>query len=227
MTKHLAKRTLTFKIAIGLFAVGLGFLGFGAWQFFFADNVEGAAKTHVAVQYSPKRFVDPSKATHLGDIFARMVVPRFGNDWVRLIGEGTKWHPVLNDIGVGHYNNTARPGQLGNFATAAHRGGFGGSFKNIHHLVKGDKIYVETNEGWYTYDYLQTKIVKPTDTDVISAVPKELIGSHKGGSYMTLTSCDPIFVNTNRIIAWFELEGFTPADRPAPDAVSWLIKQNK
>jgi sortase A len=222
MTKHRAKRSLAFKAAMALFAIGLVFLGVGAWQYFLADNIDGAAKQNVAVQYSPKRFVDPAQATHLGDVFARIVVPRLGSDYVRLVGEGTKWHPVLNEIGVGHYNNTAMPGEVGNFATAAHRGGFGGSYKNIHRLVKGDKVYVETNQGWYTYGYRQTKIVKPTDTNVISAVPKELVGSHEGGSYMTMTSCDPIFVNTNRIIVWLELEGFTPLDRGAPAEISWV-----
>jgi sortase A len=222
MTKHRAKRTVTFKVAMVLFALGIGFLGFGAWQYFLADDIEGAAKQHGAVQFSEKRFVDPVKANHLGDVFARIVVPRLGSDYVRLVGEGTKWHPVLNEIGIGHYTNTARPGEVGNFATAAHRGGFGGSYKNIHRLVKGDKVYVETNDGWYTYGYRQTKIVKPSDTDVISAVPKELVGSHAGGSYMTMTSCDPIFVNTNRIIVWLELEGYTPLDLWAPQAIAWL-----
>lgn len=225
MTKHRGKHHWTFKAAIALFILGAGFLGYGAWQYFLADNIDGSGKTTVAENYSPKRFIDPAKATHLGDIFARVVVPRFGGDWVRLVGEGTKWHPVLNDIGVGHYMGTARPGEVGNFATAAHRGGFGGSYKNIHRMVKGDNVYVQTNDGWYTYTYLQTKIVMPDDTNVISAVPKELIGSHSGGKYMTMTSCDPIFVNTHRIIVWLELTDFTPADKGTPDAVRWLVSK--
>ena len=225
MGKHRGKHHWTFKAAIALFILGAGFLGYGAWQYFLADNIDGSVKTTVAEHFSPKRFMDPAKATHLGDIFARVVVPRLGADWVRLVGEGTKWHPVLNDIGVGHYMGTARPGEVGNFATAAHRGGFGGSYKNIHRLVKGDNVYVQTNDGWYTYTYLQTKIVLPDDTNVISAVPKELIGSHAGGKYMTMTSCDPIFVNTHRIIVWLELTDFMPADKGTPDAVHWLVSK--
>ena len=226
MTKHRGKHHWTYWAAIALFVTGAGFLGFGAWQYFLADTVDGNSKTSVAREYggvdAKKHFVDAAEANKLGDVFGRMVVPRLGEDWIRLIGEGTKWHPVLNDIGIGHYMGTAKPGEVGNFATAAHRGGFGGSYRDIHRLKKGDLVYVQTNDGWYTYTYLQTKIVKPEDTDVISPVPKELIGAQEGGRYMTMTSCDPIYVNTNRIIVWLELQSFTPADRGAPAAISWI-----
>jgi hypothetical protein len=120
-----------------------------------------------------KPFVDPAKATKLGDVFARLVAPRLETDYVRLVGEG-------------------------------------------------DKVYVQTNEAWYTYRYLQTKIVKPDEIDVISPAPKSLIGSKEGGRYLTMTSCDPIYVNTNRIIVWFELEKIDLAGEPAPAAVKWL-----
>ena len=53
-------------------------------------------------------------------------------------------------------------------------------------------------------------------------VPKALIGSKEGGRYMTMTSCDPIYVNTNRIIVWFELERADLAGQKAPSAVTWL-----
>ena len=229
MTKHRGKRPLTFWVASALFLSGFGLLGFGAWQYFFSDAVDGAGKQNQALEYSApsieapvKEFIDPKGATKLGDVFARIVAPRLDSKYVRLVGEGTRWHPVLNEIGIGHYTGTARPGEVGNFATAAHRGGFGGSYRNIHRFVAGDKVYVQTNDGWYTYRYLQTKIVKPEDIDVISAVPRGLVGAKEGGSYMTMTSCDPIYVNTNRIIVWFELEKFDPTGQPAPDAVEWL-----
>lgn len=201
-------------VAYLLLLMGAGLLGFGAWQYFGADEVDGASKTAAAKQYGSvsqaKHFVPVAKVHKLGQVFGRMRIPRLGSDWVRLIGEGTKWHPVLNEIGIGHYIGTAMPGQVGNFATAAHRGGFGGSYKNIHRLVKGDLAYVETDDGVYTYEYMQTKIVLPSDSNVISAVPRELIGAHAGGRYMTLTSCEPIYVNTHRIIVWLELKAFAP-----------------
>lgn len=152
-------------------------------------------------------FVEPADATKLGDIFGRIYVPRLGEGYVRLVAEGTKWHPVLNEIGIGHYSTTQMPGEVGNFAVAAHRGGFGGAFKNIHQMTVGDHVYVETNRMRYDYEYRQTKIVKPEDVGVIAPVPEGMIGAVDGGKYMTMTSCEPIYVNTKRIIVWLELVG--------------------
>jgi len=202
---------VTLGILVGLFAV---------YEVFIQDEVVSASQTNLAKEFGQKaekhKFVYPSKAKKLGDIFGRMYVPRFGSEWTRLVAEGTRWHPVLNEIGIGHYNNSVMPGEVGNFAVAAHRGGFGGAFKNIHRLVEGDRVYVETNSYWYIYKYLQTKIVEPEDISVIDAVPAELDGSHDGGKYMTMTSCTPIFVNTQRIIVWLELEKKTPITDGTP-----------
>ncbi|MFM7030051.1 MAG: class E sortase [Micrococcales bacterium] len=142
-----------------------------------------------------------------GEVFARMTVPRFGKDWARLIGQGTRWHPTLNEIGVGHFRGTALPGGVGNFAVAAHRGGFGGTFRDIDKLGPGDKVYVETRDAIYTYVYMQTKIVKPSDIGVVAPVPAELIGAVAGGHYMTMTSCYPIWVDSHRIVVWLSLGG--------------------
>lgn len=214
----MSKRTIKRWLGIALLVLGLGFLGVAGWQYFVADEVDAVGKQSVASSTKASDLMDPDSATAIGDVFARLVAPRLGDKFVRLVGEGTKWHPVLNEIGIGHYIGTARPGEVGNFATAAHRGGFGGTYKNIHRFVDGDLVYVQTNHGWYTYKYLQTKIVKPEDVDVIAPVPTELTGAVEGGSYLTMTACDPIYVNTNRIIVWFELQGYSAS---VPEAIAW------
>lgn len=214
----MSKRTIRRWVGIALLVAGLASLGLAAWQYFGADEVEGANKQTLAAAKPVSELMNPEDATKLGDVFAKMVVPRLGDNFIRLVGEGTKWHPTLNEIGIGHYVGTALPGEVGNFATAAHRGGFGGTYKNIHRIVSGDLAYVQTNKGWYTYRYMQTKIVKPEDVDVISPVPSELIGAEEGGAYMTMTACDPIYVNTNRIIVWFEYLGFS---EKAPAEIAW------
>jgi sortase A len=202
---------LTFGILLGLFA---------AYQVFIQDEVVGTKQTELAKEFGAgipdKEFTNPELAKSVGQVFARMYVPRFGTDWTRLVAEGTRWHPVLNEIGVGHYVNSALPGEAGNFAVAAHRGGFGASFKNIHQLVEGDRVYVETNDYWYVYKYLQTKVVEPTEVGVIDSVPVGLDVGQQGGKYMTMTSCTPIFVNTHRIIVWLELEKQIPSSAGKP-----------
>lgn len=212
----------SFLLVVGELLVTLGILVglFAVYEVFIQDEVVAASQTHLAKEFGhdakKQKFVYPSKAKHLGDIFGRMYVPRFGSEWTRLVAQGTRWHPVLNEIGVGHYNNSAMPGEVGNFAVAGHRGGFGGAFKNIHRLVAGDRVYVETNDYWYVYKYLQTKIVDPSDVSVIKPVPPELVGAHAGASYMTMTSCTPIFVNTQRIVVWLELEKTIPVADGSP-----------
>lgn len=198
---------LTAGLIIGLFV---------GYKAILQDNQVSAVQQELAKEYEsePSKFIDPSEVDSLADIFAQMYVPRFGENWTRLIAEGTRWHPVLNEIGVGHYRNTAMPGEVGNFAVAAHRGGFGGAFKEIHRLTQGDRIYIKTRTYWYVYKYKQTKIVEPTDTGVLRRVPEGLVGAVDGGRYLTLTSCTPIFVNTQRIIAWFELESMSITTPP-------------
>jgi sortase A len=209
-------------LIVGELLVTLGVLValFAGYEVFVQDEVVAASQTKLAQQFGhevkKQKFVDPEKAQSLGQIFGRMYVPRFGSDWTRLVAEGTRWHPVLNEIGVGHYTRSALPGTAGNFAVAAHRGGFGGAFKNIHRLQDGDRVYLETNHYWYVYKYLQTKIVDPTDISVLDSVPFELDGSHVGGKYMTMTSCTPIFVNTQRIIVWLELDKVIRTSAGAP-----------
>ncbi|BAS15162.1 hypothetical protein AHiyo8_34650 [Arthrobacter sp. Hiyo8] len=42
---------------------------------------------------------------------------------------------------------------------------------NIHLLVPGDKIYVQTKDGYYTYVFRNNQIVLPSRTDVLLPVP--------------------------------------------------------
>lgn len=229
MSRHRGANPIRVWLSWGLIASGLLLLAYSAWTYLFEDIISSESKKSKALEYSvsatveePKdAFVDVREAKP-SDVIGRMVVPKLGDDFVRLIGEGTKWNPVLNEIGIGHYLGTAMPGEVGNFATAAHRGGFGGTYRNVHRLTKGDKVYVQTNDGWYTYDYRQTKIVKPEQVEVIADVPGGMDGAKIGGRYLTMTSCDPVWVNTERIIVWFELETFTPTSEPEPEAVRWV-----
>jgi sortase A len=200
------------EILLTLGLVLLLFVGYKMLQ----DKVVAVQQTELAQKQPGNNFVELDKVSKLADIFARMYVPRFGSDWTRLIAEGTRWHPVLNEIGVGHYTNTAMPGDVGNFAIAGHRGGFGGAFKNIHELVAGDRVYIETKHTWFVYKFLQTKIVAPNELGVIKPVPDKLDGATAGGRYLTMTSCTPIFVNTSRIISWFELERSLPVPQGPP-----------
>ncbi len=140
----------------------------------------------------------------VGEVFAKFYAPRLGTNYVREIAEGTSLEKVLNKVGLGHYQHTQLPGEVGNFAIAGHRAGNGGPLRNIDKFTDGDLVQVETADKKFTYKYLQTKIVDPSEIGVIEPVPMGLTKKSESGKYLTLTSCTPIYVNTNRIIVWFE-----------------------
>ncbi|MFM6939083.1 MAG: sortase [Rhodoluna sp.] len=155
-------------------------------------------------------------------VIGQLYVPRFGKTYVRTIQEGTT-PSVLNGAGLGHYIGTQLPGDQGNFAIAGHRAANGGPMLKIDKFRKGDLAFVKTKTDWFTYRWVSTKIVKPTDVSVVYPVPVGMPGAESGGSYLTLTSCTPIHVNTFRIAAWFELVSATLVSDGVPDGLK-LVK---
>lgn len=75
--------------------------------------------------------------------FATVFIPRFGADYARTVSEGVDTAVALR-AGIGHYPGNQMPGQLGNFAVAAHRTTFGAPFNLIATLRVGDKIFCPT-----------------------------------------------------------------------------------
>jgi sortase A len=147
--------------------------------------------------------------------FANLIVPRLGPDFKRPIAEGVGTE-VLNStrLGMGHYSGTQLPGELGNFALASHRSAYGGAFHNIHQLVVGDSIWVETADGWYKYIYRSTEYVRSSGVDVILPVPREP-GAAPTESIITLTTCNPFYSSAERIIAYGVFDSWYPrADGP-------------
>lgn len=52
---------------------------------------------------------------------------------------------------VGHYDTTAGPGAIGNYALAAHRITHGEPFRKLPDLQAGDLVYVDTADQTYAY----------------------------------------------------------------------------
>jgi LPXTG-site transpeptidase (sortase) family protein len=159
------------------------------------DNFKAAPKSA-----APKSAVAKPKA------FATITAPRLGKNWSQKIFQGTSVAEVLTPLGLGHYEMTAMPGEIGNFAVAGHRFGSGGPFLNIDKFRAGDLVYVTSTAGkTFTYRYLQTKVVRPSEVDVVSPDPVGLTVKRSSNSLLTLQTCTPVHVNTHRLIVWFEL----------------------
>ncbi|MCW1248680.1 class E sortase [Acaricomes phytoseiuli] len=169
-----------------------------------------------------------AKPGAVGQVFGLAFIPRFGPDYVpRPLVEGTSV-AQLNTLGLGHYPSTAMPGEAGNFAIAGHRQTRGAVLDRIDTLLPGDRIYIQTAEGYYTYVFRNTEIVLPAANEVLLPVPtvRDAIPEQ---SILTMTSCNPRFGSEERIIAYSLLESWRPLSAGPPaeiaDQVQALAKK--
>ena len=154
-----------------------------------------------------------------GTQFGVMFVPRFGPEWQFTIASGTSRTDILDQGEIGHYNDTAMPGGVGNTVYAAHRWTSGAPFDPIDKLVIGDAIVIQTPDGWYTYRFRTLEYVQDTQVEVLLPVPQQ-VGVAANGRYLTLTSCAPKLNMLERIIAYAVFEDFTPAASGPPASLA-------
>jgi sortase A len=115
--------------------------------------------------------------------------------------------PVLEGVGLdvlnkatGHYPGSALPGQVGNFAVAGHRKTHGEPFRHLDVLSAGDSVYVETGQDWYTYRLDDDPVViDPHDVGVVDPVPGRP-GAVPTRRLITLTTCNPWWASTQRMV---------------------------
>ncbi|MGC5399462.1 class E sortase [Streptomyces sp. DT20] len=156
------------------------------------------------------------KAYRGGKPFAMLYIPRFGKGWDWPILENTEVKTLQK--GLGHYRGTARPGATGNFAVAGHRRTYGDPFKDFPKLRPGDPVLVTDGTTWFTYriDKKPYRTV-PSDIGVIDPVPRKS-GFDGPGRYLTLTTCDPEWGSSHRLIAWAHLDATQPVTDGRPAA---------
>lgn len=152
-----------------------------------------------------------------GKPFAIMYIPRLGFTWNKPVLEGTEVGTLKK--GLGHYANTAQLGQQGNFSVAGHRRTYGDPFKDFPKLRRGDAVVLTDGTTWFTYriDKGPYKTV-PTDIEVIDPVPRTS-GYTRPGRYLTLTTCDPEWGHSHRLIVWAHLDSTQPVEDGKPVAL--------
>ncbi|GAA4911126.1 class E sortase [Streptomyces coeruleoprunus] len=153
-----------------------------------------------------------------GEPFAVMYVPRFGAGWHWPVLEGTATDTLKK--GLGHYPGTARPGEAGNFSVAGHRRTYGDPFRDFPRLRPGDAVILNDGTTWFTYRVVRPPYrTVPGDIGVIDPVPRPDRSGFTGpGRYLTLTTCDPEWGSSHRLIAWARLAATQPVDRGRPAA---------
>jgi LPXTG-site transpeptidase (sortase) family protein len=101
--------------------------------------------------------------------------------------------------GPGHYVGSAAPGQAGNVAIAGHRTTNGAPFNRLGQIEIGSRIYLTTTSGErLTYIVSETpQPVAPSDVAVLD---------NFGDNRITLTTCNPEFSSSQRLIVVGELK---------------------
>jgi sortase A len=152
------------------------------------------------------RYVPKGKASAL------VRIPKFGKKYVVPVLEGTSTDVLAR--GYGHFQDTAHPGQVGNYALAAHRVTHGEPLRRMPELRPGDRVIVETVSDTYTYrlDTNPNSLIVPfTGVWVLDPLPKN---PQRGGTQpaqrpgqrlITLTTCSELFHTDNRMIAFGHL----------------------
>lgn len=238
-----ARRPTTVTGVLGelLITAGVVVLLYVAWQMWVGDWIIGAennaqgkqlaqqwdAGENPVVSPTPTQSGTPAPTADPvvlpqpkdGQKFGVMYIPRFGEDYAVTVAGGVTKPRTLDKGEIGHYPDTAMPGQAGNFAVAAHRTTYGAPFARIADLRIGDAIVVETKEGWYTYRFRTLEYVKPQAVDVLDAVP-QVSRVSDGERYITLTSCSPRYSNAERIIAYGVFDSFQPRAAGAPASLA-------
>ncbi|MGV8852549.1 MAG: class E sortase [Rhodoglobus sp.] len=184
-----------------------------------------------AVRLAPEERADPgvpivTEAPAQAVAFGTLIVPRFGADYARPIAESVNLRQVLNTQGVGHYPGTQMPGEVGNFAVAAHRTGWGDPFFDINKLQLGDSVFVETEAGWYRYIFRSLEYVQASGVGVLNPVP-QFDGAIASDRLMTLTSCNPIHTADERIIAYTVYDTWYPRAEGAPSEIAAIVQSNE
>lgn len=208
-----------------LLVSGFGCLGWVAWQYFGTNITSEKAFQQETTQLRQvwqqpdeqpvskptSKPTDESATGELtptvipGDAIALLRIPAFGPDYEVPILSGTDLS--ILDRGVGHYTDTASPGEVGNFALAGHRVTHGEPFKHLLELAKGDQIIVETRDKIYTYvmdDSPRNLTVKDTETWVLDPNPHQP-GAEPTKAVLTLTTCQDLFRSPDRSVGFAHL----------------------
>lgn len=213
-----------------LLIAGLAVFGYIVWQPWHTGVTVTAKQTELSATDSAAwdanattsewdGVVPVTQVPAASEVFAVLHVPAFGTTYANRVAETTDWWTVLNldEKGIGHYEMTQMPGEAGNFVLAGHRSGpLINSFREIMNLRVNDPLFVETEDGWYTYRYRSTEYVLPEEVDVLNHFPR-IEGTVGDDQILTLTTCHPKMAGSDeRAIAYSIFEDFQPRSEGPP-----------
>ena len=192
--------------AVAFLVIGLGALGWSVYELLLNPPVDqqASAQQRAALRQAWESGATASPTVQPGEAVALLRIPRLGDDFEQVVLAGTA--PAVLRRGLGWYDGTAAPGEIGNFAVAGLRG-TRGPFAALGDLRAGDQVIVETRTSVYTYELTNNPAeltVRDTDTWVIQPVPgrPEVKPTE---ALITLTTSQALFRSDDRTVAFGRL----------------------
>jgi sortase A len=223
---------LTVAFVVGLYVV---------WQIWINDAIsdadQGATADRYAQEWSHGTVATPApedapparpvvtRQPRPRQVFATLIVPRFGADFRRPIAEGTGYDVLSNSaLGMGHYPSTALPGEIGNFAIASHRTAYGGALHIMQRLRVGDHVFIETRDGWYQYSFRNIEYVQVSGVGVLDDVPQNP-DTKATQRILTMTTCNPLYSSAERMIGYGLFDRFYPRAGGPPAEIATTVSE--
>lgn len=157
--------------------------------------------SHGATSDASQDYWEQLKANDDG-LMARLKIKKIDLDLP--VYHGTEDDTLLK--GLGHLRGTSLPvgGKGTRSVITGHRGlASAEMFTRLDEIVKGDTFTIEVFDEVLTYKVIEKIVVNPDETKKIAAVP--------GKDLMTLITCTPLGINTQRILVTGERIIPTPA----------------
>jgi sortase A len=216
---------------------GLVLLLFVVYEVYVTDLVTASRQDELSQELREQWESEPGPErgsitqVEIGDAFGVLRIPRLGEDYTRVILEGTDEEQLSQ--GPGHYVDSAMPGEEGNLSLAGHRVGKGSPFLELDAMQPGDPIVVETADTWFVYRVLGDPatgdvdtdpsgipgrhIVSPSAVEVVSPTPNAAATAAPTGAYLTLTTCHPRYSARQRLVIHARLDGGAISKAQYPD----------
>lgn len=126
----------------------------------------------------------------IGDVIGVLNIPKINLEVA--IKRGIT-NEILKDS-VGHFENTAMPGEYGNFSVAGHRAYTSNKFfSNLDEVEIGDELNVLFENETFTYKVNSIEVVTPDKVEVVDSIDNDK-------KEITLVTCTPKYVGSHRLI---------------------------
>jgi sortase A len=190
-------RRTVFLLGVAMILAGVGFLLYCAWQYY-GTNIVSKHKQAEIKQSIATNWDNGIDGKDVG----LLRIKRFGADYEAPIVKGFSDGALAK--GVGWDKKGARPGEIGNFAIAAHRVTHGEPFAKFPSLRKGDEVVVETRTSIFTYQLRQGGKDITVDFSVgwpLQRVPEpDAAGERPTKAVITLLTCSELFHTRDRSV---------------------------